>query len=73
MEFFRLELEGIYGCFENLEAWNSDFFFLFFNSLLVVFFESFFLTISCFFFFFFFFFSDLQLPFQNNEIGFRNN
>jgi 4-amino-4-deoxy-L-arabinose transferase-like glycosyltransferase len=66
MEFFRLELEGIWQ-FEILEAQNSEFFFFFFFGLLFVFF---FKSLSL---FLFFFFLDQQLAFENNEIRFRNN
>jgi hypothetical protein len=64
MEFFRLELEGIWQ-FEILEAQNSEFFFFFFFGtpfcLL--------LRVSLSFRFFFY----QQLAFENNEIRFRNN
>jgi hypothetical protein len=59
MEFFRLELEGIWQ-FEILEAQNSEFFFFFLSS-----------SSSLSFFFLFFFFQ--QLAFENNKIRFRNN
>ena len=61
MEFFRLELEGIWQ-FEILEAQNSEFFFF------VFFFESLSLSLSFFFYFFY-----QQLAFKNNKIRFRNN
>jgi hypothetical protein len=64
MEFFRLELEGIWQ-FEILEAQNSEFFFFFFLSSSS--------SLSLFFFFFFFFFFYQQLAFENNKIRFRNN
>jgi hypothetical protein len=69
MEFFRLELEGIWQ-FEILEAQNSDFFFfelLFLSSSLSL------SLFGFFFFFFFFFFFYQQLAFKNNKIRFRNN
>jgi hypothetical protein len=65
MEFFRLELEGIWQ-FENLEEQNNTFFFLSSSTSLSLF-------LFFFFFFFFFFFLDQRLAFENNEIRFRNN
>jgi hypothetical protein len=70
MEFFRLELEGIWQ-FEILEAQNSEFFFISFFFFFLNSFLSSSSSLSLFSFFFFFF--DQQLAFENNEIRFRNN